>query len=204
VIWPLSLQNVLFGLLATLLVAGLMGWWRSWLATRLGLPHRGEVEISPNPANALSAPSLIAGLLSGQGWIRQDWISSERLAQHRSKWLVWLLGSWLAFLPLTLLAHLLQRLASTQLGAGGDLGVTVAAFFSQVAATSLWFFLFNLIPLFPLDAFVLLAIYNPPLYQVLRSRGVMFELLPLLLALLGWVKNLLGPLHTDLLRLLHL
>lgn len=203
-IWPLSLQNVLFGLLATLLVAGLVGWWRSWLASRLGLPHRGEAEVSPNPANALSAPGLVAGMLSGQGWIRQDWIAGELLTRNRSRWLVWLLGSWLAFLPLTMLAHLLQRLASTQLGADGDLGVTVAAFFSQVAATSLWFFLFNLIPLYPLDAFMLLALYNPPLYQALRSRGMLFELLPLLLALLGWAKNLLGPLHADLLRLLHL
>lgn len=186
------------------MVAALAGWWRSWLAIRMGLPHRGEVEATLNPANALSATGLIASMLSGQGWIRQDWISAERLALSRTRWLIWILGSWLGYIPLAVIASLLQRLASTELGSGGDLGVTVTAFFAQVAATSLWFLLFNLIPLYPLDAFLLLAVYNPALYQALRNRTVLFELLPMVLAMLGWAKALLGPWHTALLALVRL
>lgn len=196
--FTISLQGLLFNLVGLLLVATLVGWWRGWLAVRLGMLYRNQ-QPALNPADSLSLGALVAGLLFGVGWVRSPWFHTG-LLQPTGRLALWLILSWLSYLPLALMAHLAERLVATSLG--GEVGFTLSAFFGQLSSNVLWFMLLGLFPFFPLELSYVLGSVWPKVFAWFQARALWADVLPLALLATGLAKALLLPLHQSMVGLL--
>lgn len=193
-----SLQELLMRVLAGLLIIGLHGYAQAWVALRLGdSTPKDDGRVSPNPFSHLSWLGLIAFVVGLKGWGKPVQLDLERFPQPSR--LVWVsLAGWVSCFLLALVATLLRPLVLNALS--GDLSFTLVAFLSLLASGSIWFLVFNLIPLPPLDGFGIVAAIRPGLYRV--SALLAYEIALLIFVALGWAETLLKPLYETLYGLL--
>ncbi|HVH04138.1 MAG TPA: hypothetical protein VM891_14560 [Amaricoccus sp.] len=198
----LSLQQMLFRLLAVVVVSGVHGFALAGTARLLGDPGPAQDgRLTLDPFVHLAVLGVIGGIAARMAWIRPIDIEAPLLRGKRLGLVVCVLAS-LAVLPLLAAGALALRplaasIEDALLARYALLALTV------LAECAVWFAIFNLLPLPPLTGGHLLAAVAPGLAAAIARRsGVVSLLLAAVLVLGGgvWFRSVLGPLEGILLR----
>lgn len=197
----LTLQQLLFRLLALLLVAAVHGWTLAAAAGLMGDDgprHDGRRTL--DPFAHLSLLGSLCGVLFGLGWIKPLVLDHDRLRAGRKGSAIVALAGLAAVLGLAAAAPLLRQ--PVLLAASGNLPLQAVVLLETVGSLALGFTLLNLVPLPPLTGAHILAALAPGLER--RLRRLEKALAPALAILLasGLASSLLSPVLRPLARLL--
>jgi Zn-dependent protease len=186
-----SLQDLLLRLVAVVLILSLKGFVQAWMAAKMGDEGpRQDGRETLNSAQHISFLGLVSFLFFSLGWTKPMNLSLQRLGS-RGLWAVAVSGL-LTCVALALIAVLLRPLAANAFSSG-DMGFVLVVFLNMVIDLSLWCAVLNLIPLFPLDGFTVLAGYIPSWWQWVQARLLYFEVGLLVLGLFKVAATTLGP-----------
>lgn len=188
-----SLQDLLLRLVAVVLILTIKGFVQAWVTSKMGDPGpQQDGRAALNPAQHISFVGFVAFLLFSLGWTKPMNLSLARLGS-RGVWAVAVSGV-LTCGVLALVAVLLRPLAANAFSSG-DMGFVLVVFLNTVIDLSLWCVVFNLLPVFPLDGFTVLAGYIPAWWQWVQTRLLYFEIGLLVVGLFKVATGVVGPLQ---------
>ncbi len=190
-----SLQQLVYRILAFVLISGLHGFAIAGIARLLGDRGPGyDGRLTLNPFVHLHMAGLVAALFSRAGFIRPIALDHKQMRGGPLGVLVAILVplallvafgaavAWFRWLPVVTL----PQTASLATGAA----------MTTIAECTVWYALFNLIPVPPLAAGSLLSIWTPKLYRTLIRNGfwMSFLLAALMIATGGeWLRPIARP-----------
>ena len=190
----LTLQSLAFRGLTLLIIAGVHGGIVAGTAVLLGDKgpnYDGRLTIVP--AGHVDLFGAIGLIIFGLGWTKPMAIDARQFRVGRSGIVVVILAGFVSLLVTAALLDALIRPALTTLP--HTAGLTTAAFLRAASSLSIWFALFNLIPVPPLTAGLLLDAIG-----VRISRQAQWILAAGLLVVVatGAIRQGLGPAHAVL------
>lgn len=160
--FDLSLAQVLFRLLAIVVVAGIHGFLVALVARVLG--DKGpqyDGRLTLNPFTHLDFVGAIAGILSRVGWIQPVAIDPGQLRGKRWGLVAVVVASCVLTVAVGYLLLQLRIPGNMMLGPSAATQVSNALGF--IFETAVWFSVCNLLPIFPLTGGHLLMAASPPL-----------------------------------------
>ena len=150
-----SFQMIGFRVLTLFLVAGVLGFLLAAVAVYLGdKGPRYDGRLSLVPTRHIDLAGAFAMVAFGLGWIRPLDIDARQLKPGRFGIFIVVLAGICGLLVLALLLDALVRPALVYLPFTA--GITAAAFLDAAAGLTIWFALFNLLPVPPLAGGLLL------------------------------------------------
>ncbi len=191
----LSLQQVLFRLVAALVAIGAHGFAVAGLARLLG--DRGpqhDERMTINPFSHLEALGGLGLLLYQLGWIKPVDIDPAQLRGQRWGLVAVALGALVCTLLVAVLIWRLRRLAFLLSNSP-----ILFALMNDVVDTLVWFAVFNIFPIPPLTGGYLVQAAAPDLYRTISVRWIVPALLLAVLVVTGIAPDFLRPVH-DLVR----
>ncbi len=191
----LTLQLIAFRVLAFLIIAGALGGVVAGAAVLLGDKRpKYDGRLTVVPTGHMDLVGTIILILFGFGWIRPVSIDA---AQFRVGQIVGIVAVILAgFLCLNVIAALLEALVLPALTTlPHTAALTTAAFLRTASELSIWFALFNLVPIPPLTGGLLFEAFGVSVSRQLK--WVLAAVLSVAVAA-GTVRQFLGPAHAVL------
>jgi hypothetical protein len=190
----LTVQAIIFRILALLMIAGVQGAVVAAAAVLLGdrgPRYDGRLTVMPTRhIDPLGAASMI---LWGYGWARPVAIDAGQFRVGRVGVLLVVLAGFVALLLLAAILAALVLPALTTLPHAAAL--TTAAFLRVASSLSIWFALLSLVPVPPLTGGLLLGAFGIRISR--QARWVLTAALVVAVAT-GFVRQLLGPAHAVL------
>lgn len=192
----LSLQDVLFRLIAVGIIFAIKGLVQAWVAARLGdegPKHDGRLVLNPMQQGTLLG--FLSFWLFGIGWTKPMQLEHSKL-KARGFAAVGLAG----ILVCVLLAFLVAFLRPLLVNAftSGDVGYVLVVFINIIIDLSLWCALVNCLPIFPLDGFTVLAGFWPQAWTRAQPYLLYLEIGLAVVAVSGLLLRLFMPIHEAL------
>ena len=192
--FDLSLQSLLFRVLALLLIAAAQGLALAGMAALLG--DRGpkyDGRLTPSPAPHLDVIGGVAFVVFRMGWTKPVALDPAELRFGRPGLVLVALAGLGACAALGVVLELLRGPALTLLT--GNLALGLAAFFEVASGLCLWFALFNILPIPPLTGGHFLQASHPPLYALLDRQRTICVIALVAFIVTGPAERLIAPLY---------
>jgi len=190
----ITLQLLAFRAMTLLIVAGVHGGVVSAAAVLLGdRGPRYDGRLSPWPGRHIDLVGAASLVLFGLGWTKHVAIDSEQFRSGRLGLFLVVLAGFLGLLGVAALLDALILPALTTLS--HSTGLATAAFLRAASSLTIWFALFNLIPIPPLTGGLLLPALG---IRIPKAARWIFVSILLVAIATGTVRSLLGPAHAVL------
>jgi len=194
----LSLQSIIFRVIALLIIVGIQGGIVAGAAVLLGdqgPKYDGRLSIAPS--SHVDLVGSISLILFGFGWAKPMPIDARQFRTGRIGIFVVILAGVVGVLVTAAILHSLILPALTTLS--HTAGLTMSAFLRNASSLSIWFALLSLIPIPPLTGGLLFGAFG-----IHVSQHIQWMLTAMLLVVLatGVVRWLLSPAHAQLSSLL--
>jgi Zn-dependent protease len=190
----LSLQMLLFRVVALLLIAAAQGMALAGAAALLGdAGPKHDGRLTPSPAAHLDLVGGVAFVVFRLGWTKTVALDPQELRLGRGGIVLIVAAGLAACLGLSLVLAALRQPALLLFS--GNFALGLAAFCDVASGLSLLFALFNVLPIPPLTGGHLLQALHPPLYAWAdRQRAVCVIVVAALLAT-GLAERAIGPIY---------
>jgi Zn-dependent protease len=180
-LFNLTLQLLLFRLVALLVVVAVQGFVIAATARLLGDPGpRYDGRLTPNPLVHLDPIGSIGAVLFQLGWMKPVAVETAELRRGRGALVAIAIAGIAALIVLAILLQLLKRPALILIG--GNFGLNAVHLLDVAARLALWFAAFNVLPVPPLTGGLLLRAAVPRLFDLAeRYRFAVIVVLALLI-----------------------
>ncbi|SHF28213.1 hypothetical protein [Devosia limi] len=190
----ITIQSIIFRVLALLIIAGVQGGVLAGAAGLLGdMGPRYDNRLTILPFGHIDPLGAIGMILFGFGWAKPIAIDAGQFRIGRAGIIVVILAGFVALLATAFLLDALVRPALTSLPYTA--GLTTAAFLRTASSLSIWFALFNLLPVPPLTGGLLLGALG---IRVSRQAQLIAAAILLLTVATGLIGRGLGPAYAAL------
>ena len=196
-----SLQQVLFRLVALLIIAAVHGYTLALTADRLGDPGpRYDGRRSLNPFVHLDTVGALCLVVFGFGWIKPVALEARLLRFGRFGPVLVALAGLSAVVALAGVAELLRRPLIGSVS--GNLPLYGVVLLEAISTLSLAFVLLNIIPLMPLTGVCFLTVLAPTLEPVMLRYRTAFTVVVAAIVASGLADRVFLPVYRPVARFL--